>query len=343
MREIVSLFGFVVSLTAFGCSIYFWFKTKKQNVEISNNISESRELSGVISENISQNSMLISSTTELLKISERIGIKAAYENRVIALDKFKSFFTTQDMLVVVGSSLKGLRMYVPEFDKILKARSLNNLKNRFLLTHPCYSIFREEKEFRQPGDIRKEIDGTLSFLSECKVLDDDIRLYLGTPTTFMVITRDAMLINPYPYQIESFRCFCLEVERKPIQNVEEDISEAILVGKGNFSYVKDFDKNTKKPLSDQYSSLIEKGRLENFVEELQDNPEHNYMYNVAPDIYGQFYWYHYLLPWYSKFSIEVEEYKETCKGIIEKKCIPSMRWKCTLRKKDKIDQTETKE
>lgn len=306
LQTFVSIFSLVVSLMAISLSIYFWSKTRKQDKEITDNIRD--------------NHNLISSTTELLTVSERIGIKAAYENRLIALQNFKMRFMEEDKLIVIGSSLKGLRMYVPEFDKILKARASEGLENRFLLTHPCYSTFREEKEFRESGDIKKEIDGTLSFLTNNGVKEDEVRLYLGTPTNFTVITRNSMLINPYPYQVESFRCFCLEVERKEIQDVSEEIKRALFPAKKDSSDENLFHSQPLQEKGAEYLKLIDKNRWSDFIKELKVNADHDYTYDIADDIYGQFYWYHYLLPWYSRFSIGLSHYRQQCQEEIDE-CI----------------------
>ncbi|MEW6751398.1 MAG: hypothetical protein AB1505_10530 [Candidatus Latescibacterota bacterium] len=39
---------------------------------------------------------------------------------------------------------------------------------------------------------------------------------------------------------------------------------------------------------------------------------YDYSGDVGPGIYGQFYWYHYFLPWFSKQVVCYQEYMDTC-------------------------------
>ncbi len=203
--SILSIIGLILS-ALFGISgIISWINTTKAMSKINTNIEDNKKL--------------ISSTTDLLEVSSKIGITAAHVNREVALQKFD--FVNDKILIVVGSSLKGLKMFVPNLEPILKARTELGLVNRFLLTHPCRSKYREHQETRSNGEIKSEIDEMVEFLMRLGIKNNDIRFYLGTPTNFLLITSEKMIINPYPYQIEAYRCFCLEVERKPILNIKE--------------------------------------------------------------------------------------------------------------------------
>ena len=42
---------------------------------------------------------------------------------------------------------------------------------------------------------------------------EQVRYYPGTPTVFGVATSERMLLNPYPYESESHRCFSMIVRR----------------------------------------------------------------------------------------------------------------------------------
>jgi hypothetical protein len=288
----LDLINYILGILAISIGVWSWVKTSKVQVKIIDNISK--------------NTNLITSTTDLLEVSSKIGIRAAHVNRQEALQKIENKLIEEAKFIVVGSSLKGLKVFIPSLEQILKARAELNLENRFLLTHPCFSIFRGRQENRTGSDIVSEIKEMASFLEDCGVNKNDIRFYMGTPTNFLVITSDIMIINPYPYQIEAFRCFCLEVERKKIVDVMDKIK-------------KQFPKNKSKE-HPQYTSIIKDVWLGDFKKELSDNPEYNYTFDIAEDIYGQFYWYHYLLPWYSKFTLTYEDYLSKCASKLEK-CI----------------------
>ena len=126
-------------------------------------------------------------------------------------------------VVFVGSSLKGViedDLFGDQLRSIIdKARKSADCACFFLLTHPFYSRNREVQEDRPPTGIAKEILYTLSWLEAQKADAPNIaiKVYKGTPTCFMISTSEKMLINPYPYQVEAYRCFCLEVEANESQ------------------------------------------------------------------------------------------------------------------------------
>ncbi|MDH4201600.1 MAG: hypothetical protein OEV87_01760 [Phycisphaerae bacterium] len=253
---------------------------------------------------------LIQEITGLFAASQKVGIVTAYENREMALLKsngqsdgaitqeyhqsFVSRLETERKMIVVGSSLLGLRMYVNHLPEIIAGRILAHLETKFIMTHPCFSGFRESQEERSSGQIAKEIDNMVSTLMGFGLkLEKSLRFYKGTPTCFAVITSEAMLLNPYPYQIEAFQSFCIEVRRLP-QNITKMMQskgqELCIPPQIDPKYRKDF-------------------------EQLMNSPEeaaYDYRLNVGPDIYGQFYWYHYLLPWFSREIVTYDEYCEHC-------------------------------
>lgn len=285
----MEIFSILLSISAISFGIWSWYKSNK----IQNRIKE----------NITKNSNLITSTTDLLEVSAKIGIKAAHVNRQIAIQKIEERLMEEEKFIVVGSSLKGLKMFLPHLDQIIKSRAELNLENRFLLTHPCFS---RSREIKAGGDIVMEIEEMANFLIHSGISECDIRYYLGTPTNFLIITSDLMLINPYPYQMEAFKCFCLEVERKPIENVKEKM-------------IKNFPKAEQREVQ-KFEDIIKKEWLADFKEEIKNQPMYNYTFDIADDIYGQYYWYHYMLPWYSKSAITYEDFKSNCKSCI-KECI----------------------
>jgi hypothetical protein len=117
-------------------------------------------------------------------------------------------------IVVVGSSLKGIwdnPHFAEKLTTLIEHGRKTNCNFSFLLTHPHYSRYREGQESREKDDIAKEILHAISWLSVRGIGREHVKLYKGTPTCFLIATTDRMLINPYPYQIEAYRCFCLEV------------------------------------------------------------------------------------------------------------------------------------
>ena len=247
---------------------------------------------------------LIPKITSLFSASEKIGIYTAYPNRKVALrfehiDKdahpFVSRFLNEKKLIIVGSSLKGLKMYVENLAAILRHRKKNNYESKFMLTHPCFSGLREKQESRGKGKIKQEIEEMFSYLKNIGVdIEDSLRFYRGTPTCFMIITSNAMLLNPYPYQIEAYWAFCLEVRRLP------QVKPGGESGKNSQSFI---------PIE-----VDERRFKENFLELLKDSKESDYDFSedIGPDIYGQFYRFHYLLPWFSRQAVTTKEYNEVC-------------------------------
>lgn len=89
--------------------------------------------------------------------------------------------------------------------------SVDGTEFYFLLTHPAYSRFREVQEDRATGDIAKEILHAISWLAHRNIPRENVKVYKGTPTCFLMASTEKMLINPYPYELEAYNCFCLEV------------------------------------------------------------------------------------------------------------------------------------
>jgi hypothetical protein len=53
----------------------------------------------------------------------------------------------------------------------------------------------------------------LAYLKKIGVRQESVRFYSGVPTVFAIATTDRMLLNPYPYEMEAFRCFSVIVHR----------------------------------------------------------------------------------------------------------------------------------
>jgi hypothetical protein len=167
---------------------------------------------------------------EYLNKSKTLGVFMVYRNREEGLGKFLDHLEkyvnnptiTNKKAIFVGSSLKGVletKDYGERISKLLSDsyKYENSTDFNFLLTHPSYSMFREIQEDRAETDIAKEILHAIAWLENHKVPKENIKVYKGTPTCFMMTTTETMLINPYPYEIEAYKCFCFEVinNKKP--------------------------------------------------------------------------------------------------------------------------------
>lgn len=154
----------------------------------------------------------------LLQQGHILGVRAVYRNRTEALRDFARYLEEEESeIAVVGSSLLGLVKFVDAsgrtIKEILESRREKGCRIRLLLTHPSYSHFREGQEGRKKGMIAQEIEETLHIFADQLLLPaESIRMYEGTPTCFLVVTSQWMLINPYPYETESYNCFCILAE-----------------------------------------------------------------------------------------------------------------------------------
>ncbi|MBI4516420.1 MAG: hypothetical protein HY699_11470 [Deltaproteobacteria bacterium] len=165
-------------------------------------------------------------TNDFLSRARDLGVVMIYENRNQALDHFLDHleeFVSRGQnpdaavddkreVVFVASSLRGVieddPKYAAQLERIIASRGKAEM--RFLLTHPIFSELREAQESRPPGGIAVEILHAIAWLEDRGVPPSDIRVYKGTPTCFMVASSERMLINPYPYQREAYRSFCIE-------------------------------------------------------------------------------------------------------------------------------------
>jgi hypothetical protein len=84
---------------------------------------------------------------------------------------------------------------------------------RLMLTNPEVGDRRAQQEHRDPGQIPADIRQSVRDLSNAGVPRDSIKYYGGSPTVFGLATSQHMLLNPYPYEQESHRCFTLIVRK----------------------------------------------------------------------------------------------------------------------------------
>jgi len=156
---------------------------------------------------------------DLLKSIRFAGITGVFKRREAALAAFARALDEESHdIIVVGSSLKGLLKlaeYKEVAEKLKFKGRIPGTQVKFLLTHPLVADLRARQERRGLTEIGEEIIQSLIELESWGIPPENVRLYLGTPTCFGIMTRRQMLINPYPYGSESYNSPCLTVELSP--------------------------------------------------------------------------------------------------------------------------------
>jgi hypothetical protein len=155
---------------------------------------------------------------DLLNAIKDAGIVGVFRNREKAFKEFVRDIDAEDTEIsIVGSSLKGLLQddKFTEVRETLKTKVGLKVRIKFLITHPSIADLRVKQERREPTQIGREIIQTLQILKEWGVKSQDVKLYLGTPTAFSMMTSKKMLVNPYPYMFQSYDspCLILQSER----------------------------------------------------------------------------------------------------------------------------------
>ena len=161
----------------------------------------------------------------LFSASSKLGLENVHLTRGRALSDFAWFLDAEAQkgerheparVWIVSSSMKGLLEATGEhFDG---ARMMQRLAScgcdlRIMMTDPSVADLRAAQERRANGEIPKEVEMTLANLKRIGVKRSSLRFYPGTPTVFAIVTSDRMLLNPYPYQTEAFRCFSITVHK----------------------------------------------------------------------------------------------------------------------------------
>jgi len=161
----------------------------------------------------------------LVRECERFGVRMLHKTRRDALTRIAEILEEEENeIVIVGSSLKGLIGFGSHDNVSDTERRIRDVlwhrgragrcRLRFLLTHPDLAHLRAEPEGRTEGNIEQEILGSLLFLTcQCKLGHEQVRLFYGAPTIFMVATSQRMIANPYPYKRTSMESFCVEFEK----------------------------------------------------------------------------------------------------------------------------------
>jgi hypothetical protein len=153
------------------------------------------------------------------------GLESVFLTRGAALDAFTDFLKAelekarcgeQARIWIVSSSLRGFIMAASDnFDgqKIIERVATSDCDFRILMTDPQMADLRAKQEGRRKGDIQAEIRAGIAFLENRGVKRESVKYYPGTPTVFAIATMNKMLLNPYPYESESQRCFSLIVNK----------------------------------------------------------------------------------------------------------------------------------
>lgn len=159
------------------------------------------------------------------------GLGSVFLSRGTALDSFTDSFKAElekasngepARIWIVSSTLRGFMVSTSDhFDghKILERVAGSTCDFRILMTDPEMADFRAQQEGRPRGDIQTEIKAGIARLKSSGIRPESVKYYPGTPTVFAIATSDRMLLNPYPYESESQRCFSLVVHKT--QNPED--------------------------------------------------------------------------------------------------------------------------
>jgi hypothetical protein len=161
----------------------------------------------------------------LFAAAAKLGLENVHLTRGIGLTSFAWFLdaeaqkaeSKQDARVwIISSSIKGFLDATSEsFDgrRMMERISRCGCDLRIMMTDPSLADLRAKQEHRAAGEIPGEVKMNLAYLKRIGVQRESVRFYPGTPTVFAIVTSDRMLLNPYPYQTEAFRCFSVIVHK----------------------------------------------------------------------------------------------------------------------------------
>jgi hypothetical protein len=161
----------------------------------------------------------------LFVAATKLGVENVHLTRGIALANFAWFLDAEvqkaqrgedGQVWIVSSSIKGFVEAAAEhFDgrRMMERIARCGCNLRIMMTDPKVADLRAKQERRADGEIPKEIEMNLAYLKRIGIKRECVRFYPGTPTVFAIATSDRMLLNPYPYQTEAFRCFSIIVHK----------------------------------------------------------------------------------------------------------------------------------
>lgn len=199
-------------------------------------------------------------STDFLRQSSDLGLEMIYPDRATALREFTKFMDfeasrrdSKGRLIIVGSSVKGLLENVKKMPDIVRTAVGSGCELNILLTHPEYSPYRENQEDRPMGAIEDEIFDGVRKLESCvevpypnppdQKFSPMVKLYKGTPTCFMIVAGDRMLVNPYPYEEEAYRSFCISVRKVDPRESNVDAERTIYAQYLRAHFEKPWERN----------------------------------------------------------------------------------------------------
>ena len=158
-----------------------------------------------------------------------LGLENVHPTRAAALEQFAECLYDElrgataekaPRIWIVASSLSGFLSSLNSFDglEILGQVSATACDFRVLLTHPEVAEMRAQQERRDRGQIATEVGIALERLRTSGIKREQVRYYHGAPTVFAVATSEWMLLNPYPYESEAYRCFSVIVRNTRSSN-----------------------------------------------------------------------------------------------------------------------------
>lgn len=151
-------------------------------------------------------------TLELFKNLYRGGFEEVYPKRAPALERFATYIRREkEMICTTGSSLRGLTVNRDIWNSIVeRARTEDELKVRFLLTHPAFAVLRAFVEGRGSENIKGEITEAIeTYYADLKKVGDDrvdAHVALHPPTIFAIflVGQQKALVNPYTLTTEAY-------------------------------------------------------------------------------------------------------------------------------------------
>jgi hypothetical protein len=78
---------------------------------------------------------------------------------------------------------------------------------RIMMTDPKIADVRAKQQRRADGEIPREVQMNLAYPQTDRRQTRAGAVLIRAPTVFAIARGDRMLLTPYPYQTEAFRCF----------------------------------------------------------------------------------------------------------------------------------------
>jgi hypothetical protein len=175
-----------------------------------------------VEQGVSQIERDMQGLSPLFSAASKLGLENVHLTRGIALSTFAWFLDAEvskaekGRVWIVSSSLKGfLEIATEHFDgrRMMERIVRSGCDFRIMMTDPRIANLRAKQERRADGEIPKEVEMNVAYLKRIGVKRESVKYYSGTPTVFAIATTDRILLNPYPYRTEAFRCFSIIVHK----------------------------------------------------------------------------------------------------------------------------------